>query len=796
MSSRKPTYEELEKRIRELEQAASERGRTEEALRKSQRQLSEITRQVPGAVYQFYCRPNGEMGLYYVSERSEEIAGLKPDLDGFFERFAELIVPEHRQAFDASIEKSVREISPWHFEGMLQKTTGERIWISGRSTPSVRDNEVVFNGIILDITERKKSEQRLERSLESQKLSELLGGLGHFERNWQTGEGSWSEGFYKLLGEEPGDVRCDHSEFMKYVHPDDIERVRDHIGLTLANRTDMNIKFRLVRAGGDILHIHGKGRNLYDDAGRPLSTIGTFLDITERVRTEERLKANELRLKFILDSLPDMILEVDRDLTVLWANKAALDFEPNAVGKTCYQAFPGKDTCCEGCYCVKAFETGRMETGIMHQPDSKTAGESYWENIAVPLKDKDGRISSVLKVSRNVTDRELSRRRERKLQNDLIHAHKMESVGTLAGGIAHDFNNLLGIIIGNNELLDDDTPDWSPSKGYIREIHNAGLRARDVVRQLLAFGRKDDSAKKPIRIASVVEESIRLIRSTIPANIEIERDISDEVDIVYGNATQINQLLINLCANAKDSVIDSGGSIQVGLRNVTIDEKMTFKYPSLAPGKYVGLTVRDSGTGMDSETLKRIFDPYFTTKEIGKGTGIGLAVVHGIVESHGGKIFVESRQGKGTVFTIFFPSCIGESERIPEKAPSLPEGSERVLFVDDEPAIKMLGKQRLEKLGYFVRGTTDPKEAFEIFKDDPDAFDLVVTDMAMPKMTGEQLATEILKIRPDMPVLLCTGYSEKISKSKAHEIGIRGFVMKPVGRGDFAVAVRKALDDD
>ena len=253
-------------------------------------------------------------------------------------------------------------------------------------------------------------------------------------------------------------------------------------------------------------------------------------------------------------------------------------------------------------------------------------------------------------------------------------------------------------------------------------------------------------------------------------------------------------MLINLCGNAADALLDKGGTISIDLHNETVETKDSRLNP-LLPGRYVKIVIRDTGCGMDKATLNRIFEPYFTTKAIGKGTGIGLAVVHGIVTGHNGSIAVASEPGKGTVFTIYLPAHCGRVERDDKDCPAMPLGSERILLVDDEPSILKLGKQRLERLGYTVVGTTNPVKALALFKVDPQAFDLVITDMAMPGLAGDQLATEILRYRPHIPVILCTGYSEKISEDRAALVGIRAFAMKPIDRTEFAITIRKVLDE-
>jgi PAS domain S-box-containing protein len=417
--------------------------------------------------------------------------------------------------------------------------------------------------------------------------------------------------------------------------------------------------------------------------------------------------------------------------------------------------------------------------------------DGHWVDIlsrANALFDENNKAVRIVGTHVDITER-------KKMEEQLQQSQKMESIGVLAGGIAHEFNNILSIIIGNNELVMEELPESGYARESSEEIRIAGLRARDVVKQLLTFSRQDKANKRPLDIGSVVEESMKLIRSSTPRNIDILQNIAEDVAPVLCNPTQINQVLINLCANAYSAMLNTGGVISIDLRNETIENKISSYPAKLKPGRYVKLIVSDTGHGMDKDTLDRIFEPYFTTKGIGEGSGIGLAVVHGIVEKHNGVILPKSQLNKGTTFTLLFPAHEGQLEEKEEKHLELPTGNENILLVDDETSILKLGMQRLESLGYSVQGTTDPLEALTMFKSNPDDFDLVITDMAMPNMTGDQLVSEIRKIRYDVPTMLCTGYSQKISKEKAYEIGISAFIMKPLDKTDFAVNVRKVLDE-
>ena len=403
------------------------------------------------------------------------------------------------------------------------------------------------------------------------------------------------------------------------------------------------------------------------------------------------------------------------------------------------------------------------------------------------IRDEHGEVIRLLGTVQDVTEK-------RKLESQLQQSQKMESIGTMAGGIAHDFNNILGIILGNAELAMDDVPEWNPARQNLDEVKKACMRAKDVVRQILSFSRKSEIEQKSINLAPVVTESLKLSRASIPTSIEIRQNISNDVDDILGDPTQIHQIMINLCTNATHAMENDGGILEVTLENTEVDEDTASQYPDLNPGPHVHLGVSDTGDGIKPEVVDRVFDPYFTTKDVGKGTGMGLAVVHGIVKSHHGSISVESELGKGTTFKILFPAVKEKVGDEPKDAQELPTGKERILFVDDEGAMVNLNQQRLERLGYKVIPKTDPLEALEFFRANPDQIDLVITDMTMPHMTGDKLAQEILNIRSDMPIILCTGYSERMSEDRAQEIGIRKYIEKPIEKETLARSIREVLD--
>ena len=383
----------------------------------------------------------------------------------------------------------------------------------------------------------------------------------------------------------------------------------------------------------------------------------------------------------------------------------------------------------------------------------------------------------------------------RKMSAQLQQSQRLEAVGTLAGGIAHDFNNILSSIIGFTELSLEDVQQGTLLHDNLSEVLMAGNRAKDLVKQIMTFSQKSEPERRPVEINSLIKETIKMLRATIPTNIEIKEHLSEERFILNANPSQMNQVLVNLVTNASHAIPEDG-MIRIDSGTIRFDESVMKQYPGLSSGRYVEIIVSDNGKGISREDLNQIFDPYFTTKDPDKGTGLGLAVVHGIVKSHGGHITVYSEVGEGTVFHVYLPLAEPflkvESRPQPER---LPVGIERILLVDDEPPITKMLTRNLERTGYTVISHTSSEEALKAFRSAPASFDLVITDMTMPQMTGDKLAAAVKEIRPDMPVILCTGFNEKVNVKTAPDLLIDGFLMKPVARTEMAGMVRKVLDE-
>jgi signal transduction histidine kinase/ActR/RegA family two-component response regulator len=385
---------------------------------------------------------------------------------------------------------------------------------------------------------------------------------------------------------------------------------------------------------------------------------------------------------------------------------------------------------------------------------------------------------------------------ERQLQEQLRQSQKMEALGTLAGGVAHDFNNILAAIIGFSEMARDETPEGSPARRHMDRVFSAGIRGRDLVQQILVFSRKAKQEKRPLRLSVVIREALMLLRASLPAMIGIREDIQSESGFVLADVTQLQQVVMNLCTNATHAMRQTGGSISIGLADFSFSSAEHAPDPTMSPGLYMRLTVTDTGEGLPKEILDRIFDPFFTTKAKGEGTGLGLSVSQGIVASHGGAITVLSEPGTGSIFTVYLPKYLEDRAQGPEVADELLlGGQERVLLVDDEETVVDMGGEVLTGLGYQVVSRTNAREALALVRLDPMQLDLVITDQTMPGLTGIELAKEILALRADLPIILCTGFSHLVDADTAKAVGIRAFAMKPLTKREIAKTIREALDE-
>jgi len=396
----------------------------------------------------------------------------------------------------------------------------------------------------------------------------------------------------------------------------------------------------------------------------------------------------------------------------------------------------------------------------------------------------------------DITERKKAEKEKMELELQLSQKQKMEAVGTLAGGIAHDFNNILGAMQGYVELSFDDLTEDSAVRDNLEQILSCIGRAAKLVKQILTFSRKDqqEEEKEPVQISSLIKEVLGMLRSSLPATIKIRRKIHADSSMVLADSTQIHQVLVNLCTNASHAMRDVDGILEVSLEDVNLESETRIGDEHLGPGHYVKLSVSDSGCGMEKEVVERIFEPFFTTKKVNEGTGLGLSVVHGIIKSHDGAITVSSTPGEGTTFDIFLPKIESGEVQEPQPSQSTTKDRELILLVDDEEMMINVTKQILERLGFDVVAKTSSIDALEAFQEEPDRFDLVITDQVMPHMTGTQLARELISVRPDISIILCSGFPENVCPEEFKSIGIKEFIAKPISRKEIATIIRKVLD--
>jgi PAS domain S-box-containing protein len=532
-----------------------------------------------------------------------------------------------------------------------------------------------------------------------------------------------------------------------------------------------------------------------DAEGLVAGLVGIMLDISERKIAEKALADSKNLFDAFMQHLPGLAFMKDLDGNYIYVNEAFSRFTGKPAGD---QIGSGDDRLWEA-------ETARLlQLNDQNVLDTRSA-QSNMETVRLPDKQdrhlltarfpifQDDALVSLGGISIDITQRTQAQEQRRQLERQLQQAQKMEALGTLAGGIAHDFNNILASIIGYSEIAVAESEKDSTIQGYLKRVLEAGGRARALVKQILAFSRQGGIEPKPVQVKLIVKEVLNLLRASLPATIEIQQKIDSDA-MVMADPTQIHQVMMNLTTNAGYAMSEKGGRLTVGLMQVELDRSVSDQYTDLKPGPYLKLTVSDTGPGIAPEHLNRVFDPFFTTKPKGEGTGMGLAVVHGIVSSLKGAIRVASTPGVSTCFELLLP--VIEDPQIVDRAPveALPVGKERILFVDDEIFQTDMLKQMLGLLGYRVTVCNQSPAALDLFKKDPHAFDLVITDMIMPELTGDQLAVKMLEQRADLPIILATGYSARITEAKARALGIRAYALKPLVMEKLARMIRAVID--
>lgn len=629
----------------------------------------------------------------------------------------------------------------------------------------------------------------LERLAAIQKMAKA----GYWEIDLESGDFRWSEGACSIFGLDPVEQKPCLNDFLERVHFDDRDWVKEMHDRQARNPEPFEISYTVLMPDNTRKAVLEVNAVSTDNRRKP--TLCRFLlqDITIRKEAQQQADITYESWKQLIDAIDDYILILDTDMRIVSTNRAIRELLgknfDDLVGRSCHEVFYGSSLDCPSVFCPVKEAAARKESR------SREISNDYLQKVLLvtttPYMDTNGDLLGYIHFCKDITERKM-------LETRLRQNEKMEAIGTLAGGIAHDFNNILGAIYGFTELaLLDSQPDTG-LRDNLNQIRRAADRAKDLIGQLLTFSRETETNQQPVLLSPIVKETIKLLRASLPSTIEIKRNVRTDQEKIMADPAQIHQIIMNLCTNAVQAMDeDQGGRITVSLKPVILNAEESRNIHELDPGRYLLLSISDTGRGMQQEEMDRIFDPFFTTREKGQGTGMGLTVVHGIVTGSNGAITVESTPGKGTTFSIYFPVLEEHASR-PEKPAiiNLPGGDEHILLVDDEEEIVTMAKKLLIYLGYQVTTFTDSEEALEAYCAAPQDFDLLITDLIMPRLTGYELSRRALEIRPDLPVMLCTGYKSKISEEEMRKIGIRSILYKPLTLQQLGNTVRNTIDGE
>ena len=675
------------------------------------------------------------------------------------------------------------------FENWAITKSGKEICLLTNGTPMIDNNGrlIGYQGIDKEITESKKAEDKLriknqaiESSINAIAFSDLDGNLTYVNNIFLK---VWG---YKSKEEVIGKKAVDFW---------DINEKAEKVIQSLNETGGWSGELRGKKKDGTLFFVHLSSSMVFDQEEKPFYIMASFLDITEKKQMEKIINDREITLRNMYDSKLMGFLLWDADGEIIDSNDTFLKM----LGYSREEFFS-----------KNIFWQDIIPKNYAER-DSIILSELAADKPVSPFEDKyickNGNWLSVLVGATVLPDPGiggaafvLDITERRKLEAQLRQAEKMEAVGQLSGGIAHDFNNILAVILANAEAsLKNISKDEDQTRNSLKEIISASQHAKNVVKQLLLFARKTEIKKMPIKINVLVRNALTLVRATLPSTIDIHSYISERVGTIYADPTQINQIMLNLCTNATHAMEEAGGSIKINLINLTLDETSIILYENLKPGKYVQLTVADTGHGIKQEHKKQLFEPYFTTKPVDKGTGLGLAVIHGIVKDLKGGIFVESEPGQGTIFKILFPQTevklFREKKNTIVKSSIQLDNNIRILLVDDEEAVLRSMKLILQMRGFRVVCENNPLAALKLLQSDPGQIDLIITDMTMPGICGDELAIKALQIKHDIPIILCTGFNDKIDEKKARKIGIRKYMEKPYTSKELYQAIHEVMGE-
>ena len=725
----------------------------------------------------------------------------------------EMFAPESREAVPAQIAVA-HEKGHHTFESIHIRKDGSRFPVRIHLTAvKDRDGNVLYRAAsVFDITEEERSaealkqgETRYRHMFESASVAMIEVDVSKFRSKLFRLRRSGVTDLREYIRNNPGfvtisigmiDLRGVNRQAVKLFEAADAEELsrllirvflpetfdsfRDLLMSFAGNNDHFETEAEIVTLKGNRRHIFM--RTAFPSEGAPFQhPLVSIFDITTRKRTEEAL----LKTQFAIDHAADALFWIRPDGRIVEVNDATSRY----LGYTREELLSMRITQIDALErdWKTAWEEIKLKGSITVESDYRTRdGRLIPVEIVSNYLDYHGREFNCAFV-RDITER-------KELEAQLRQSQKLETIGTLAGGIAHDFNNILGPILGYTDMLLSDQAEDSEIRNELEQILKAANRAKELVQQILLFSRHGEQERKPVQIQLIVTETLKLLKATFPLTIEVRTEIEPDCGAVLADPTQVHQVLLNLCTNAQHAMREAGGILTVKLNEVEADKDFARSHTGMVPGRYVELTVTDTGPGIDPSSLDRIFEPFFTTKGVGEGTGLGLSVAHGIVVRHGGTVSVESTPGQSTSFHVFFPRSKSEEVEADISEIPLASKSESILYVEDRSDVADVGRSMLEKLGYRVTVALSGIDALEIFRENPGRFEAMVTDQTMPGMSGTELARKILEIRPDLPIVLMTGHSESVTRESAKQLGIRCYLRKPIVTRELAVALRDAID--